>query len=160
MTGLCCRHQVRHDDWLCCAHGVEHRGDIGDTLLGVQRDVDHGSHDTWPLVSQPGRVWCRTCQVEFDADVRGGSGGFADIGTVVAAAVGGAILAACLWLGYHAGDWPKVLAGLALGIAGAFVLVWIAGQEHRSVDDHPAGHRPGTVRLDYTPRRGDEPKER
>ena len=28
MTGLCCRHQVRHDDDLCCRHGVVCHGDI------------------------------------------------------------------------------------------------------------------------------------
>jgi len=27
----------------------------------------HEGHDTWPLISKPGTVWCRTCQVHFTA---------------------------------------------------------------------------------------------
>ena len=25
----------------------------------------HESHDTWPLISRPGRAWCRTCQEHY-----------------------------------------------------------------------------------------------
>lgn len=151
MTGLCCRCQVRHDDWLCCAHGVEHRGDIGDdTLLGVQR----------PATSVDPAWDCPTCgrprastPCEHCGDVDG-SAGIADVGTIVLAALGGAILAACLWLGYHGSDWPKVLAALGLAIAGALVLVWIGGQEQRSVDEHPASWSSRSpIRSDHEPRR-------
>lgn len=27
--------------------------------------TEHVGHDQWPLLSRPGRVWCRDCQVEF-----------------------------------------------------------------------------------------------
>ena len=26
---------------------------------------DHTGHDTWPLISRPGTVWCRTCQEHY-----------------------------------------------------------------------------------------------
>lgn len=170
MTGLCCRCQVRHDDWLCCEHGVEHRGDIGDdTLLGVQRPAPVDPHHV-TITETGGWFWleCPTCgpfgrpELRGDAEaiaarheqVGGFERGLADVGTIVLAAVGGAILAACLWLGYHGSDWPKVIAALGLAVAGALVLVWIGGQEQRSVDDHPASWSSRSpIRADHEPRR-------
>lgn len=32
-------------------------------------DYAHAGHDQWHLITQPGRIWCRTCQVHLDMEV-------------------------------------------------------------------------------------------
>jgi hypothetical protein len=32
--------------------------------------TDHEGHDIWPLISQPGVVWCRTCKFHWKPTAR------------------------------------------------------------------------------------------
>ena len=39
--------------------------DVPDAFLSEDLMLeDHRQHDTWRLISKPGFIWCRTCQVE------------------------------------------------------------------------------------------------
>lgn len=43
-------------------------GEVHELCGGCGHDFDaHAAHDTWPLISAPGTVWCRTCQRHFKA---------------------------------------------------------------------------------------------
>lgn len=127
MTGLCCRHQVRHDDELCCPHGIIHRdADQPATLLGVQRPAEYDCPSCGrPRASDP----CEHC-------------GDSESGGVLLAGLAIGVLFGCATIGQANVDpWLKFGAGVALVALGAPLLHWLLADV--DVERHPAAHRPG-----------------
>lgn len=147
MTGLCCRHQVRHDDELCCEHGITHRGD--------SLHHDDGSH-RWTSTSTRGGLIARH-EAAIAAHVADGhthEEGASDVALVSAVAIGiGAVIAVCAHVGASGSDSVKVVLGILLGaIALGTIVVLMRGWSIDVEDDPPAWVGPGTFTNDTEPK--------
>lgn len=108
MTGLCCRHQVRHGDDLCCRHGVICHGELAGPDEELWPVTDVGSHARG----------CAQCVPSREA-------GLGSLLLVVGVAGVFGVVALCAWLGYNASDWVKVLAAAVLTMLVLPMLGWL-----------------------------------